>query len=398
MLDTARRLVAIGALAVLLVVSASAQSASSPVSDLPSASVLDDEPVREEGKRGLDLLYDMRFEEAEAIFEDIDRRYPEHPIGPFMQALSTWWQILLDLEDTSHDETFYAAMEEVIDRSDRLLERDKESFDGAFFKALGLGFRGRLRGNRKKWFRAALDAKRAMDYALDLADRASHHPDFVFGKGLYDYFAAVIPERHPYVKPVMVFFPDGDRQRGLQELRRTADRGWFIQTEAAYFLTQINYFYEEDYTGSRRYVTWLRRQHPNNPYFHSLEGRIYARWGQWDRAQRIFEEVLSRHEQDRPGYNAALAEQALYYIARSHMTDGEYRKALTYLTHLEESAERTDTDTYYKVLGRLRQGMIYDVLDRREIAEQRYRSVLGMEDHGGAHDRARRYLDKPYGK
>ena len=365
----------------------------------PGGSVLEDPFVREQGKRGLDLLYNMQFAEAEAIFDQISARYPDHPIGPFMSALSTWWQILLDLDDTSHDDAFYDQMDTVLERADRLLDRDPDNVDAAFFKGAAYGFRGRLRSNRGKWFRSALDAKRAMDYVLEVAEEDPSNADFVFGKGIYDYYAAILPERYPLAKPLMVFLPEGNRERGLAELQRTAENGWYIQTEATYFLLQIHYLYEEDFAKSQQYVRWLRREHPNNPYFHNFEGRVYGRWGRWGEARRIFADVLARYEQGQTGYNDAMAEQALYYTARSYMAYGEWRTALNHLVRLDRLAARAnDEDTYYKVLGRLRQGMVYDALGQRVIAKERYRQVLGMEDFASAHERAQKYLDDPYGR
>ena len=63
---------------------------------------------------GVERLYDMEYAAADSIFTAIAERHPKHPAGPFMQALTLWWQILTNLADTSHDEAFYAAMDEVI--------------------------------------------------------------------------------------------------------------------------------------------------------------------------------------------------------------------------------------------------------------------------------------------
>ena len=361
-----------------------------------NTSVLDDSLVRSQAKEGLDLLYNMQFDKAANIFSKIDRRYPKHPVGPFLKALNTWWQILMDLQETEHDEAFYAAMEEVIDRSDRLLDRDEDNLDAMFFKGAALGFRGRLRSNRGQWFRAAMDGKRAMDYVLEVAERRPENDDYVFGKGIYDYYAAVIPDRYPYVKPVMIFFPDGNRQRGLAELERTAEEGYFIQTEAAYFLLQIYYLFEKDYRKSVKYATWLRREHPNNAYFHTYEARMYARFGHWKHSHDIFKRVLVRYQKGKTGYNDAAARQALYYIGRYELTQGQYEQALDTLGELERLAAKEDEDTYFKVLGQLRQGMAHDAMGHRSLARARYRAVLGMKDWAGAHERARRYLDAPY--
>ena len=105
----------------------------------PDASLLDDPFVRTTGKDGLDHLYDLEFEAARALFNQIDERYPNHPIGPFLKGLNLWWKILLDLPDTSHDEAFYRQMNEVIDRCNALLDENPDHFDAAFFKGAALG-------------------------------------------------------------------------------------------------------------------------------------------------------------------------------------------------------------------------------------------------------------------
>ena len=362
----------------------------------PTASALDDPFVVERATEGLEHLYGMRFVEATQTFAEIDQRYPRHPIGPFLRALNTWWEILLDLSDTSHDAKFFAQMDDVIARSDAMLKRDRDNFDATFFKGAALGMRGRLRSNRGEWFKAAMDGKRAMDYVLEVARRDPQNHDYVFGKGLYDYFAAVIGDRYTFAKPLMVFFPRGDRERGLAELTRAARHGRFIQTEAAYFLLQIYYLFEDDYQQSVYYANWLRTRHPENSFFHAFEGRVYARWSRWDVAGNVFRDVLKRYFQRAPGYTDASAEQAYYYLARGSMAGGRYEDALTHLQNLEIMTSRRHNDTYFKVWGRFRQGMVQDALGNRAEATRRYREVLAMKDWADVHERARRYLSTAY--
>ena len=61
------------------------------------------------------------------------------------------------------------------------------------------------------------------------------------------------------------------------------------------------------------------------------------------------------------GYTPAFAEQALYFLARSSMVAGRHREALSLLLQLEALSARLTHDTYFKVMGRLSQGMVYDV-------------------------------------
>ena len=363
----------------------------------PVPSVLNDPGVRQVAKEGLDLLYNMQFDEAAMRFDAISRQVADHPIGPFLAALGLWWEILMDLSDTQHDEAFYAAMSEVIDRCDELLEADAQNFDAMFFKGMALGFRGRLRSNRRDWIRAAADGKRAMDYVLAVARSDTTSNDFVLGPGLYNYYAALIPERFPFARAITTFLPKGDRQRGIAQIRRTATRGYFMRTEAIYFLLQIYYLYEADYRASVEYATLLRARHPGNSFFHTLEGRIYARWGAWSRSDTVFASVLNLFQLQTRGYTAPAAEQALYFLAQGRMAVRDYSAAIGYLLSLEALSARLEHDTYFKVMGRLQQGKAYDVLGRRTRAVERYEQVLSMKAWGSSHSQARRYLERPYG-
>jgi hypothetical protein len=339
----------------------------------------------------------MQFEEANAIFGEISRRYPDHPIAPFLKGLNIWWNhIMLNLPDPSHDDVFFAAMDEVIARCEALLDEDPDHLDALFLRGAALGFRARLNSNRENWLKAVMDGRRAIGDVREVGQLAPQNPDYVFGRGMYDYYAAIIPENYSFAKAVMFFLPDGDRERGLAQLRRAAQHGDFIQTEANYFLLQINYLYETDYANSRRYVTWLRERHPDNPYFHSYEGRVYVRWGRWDRAAQIYQDVLARYQEQATGYNRFFAQQALYFLARERMRYDAYDEALDYLVKLEALSASSADDDPYKALGRLRQGMVYDALGKRNAAVQRYREVLAMADVNGSHDRAEQYLDAPY--
>ena len=364
----------------------------------PAGSIFDDPVVQTEISEGLDDLYNMHFEAAARRFERIARRYPEHPAGPFLEALNLWWKILPDLSNEAHDDAFFAAMEEVIARSDRLLKQDDDAFDAMFFKGAALGFRGRLRSNRGKWFKAARDGLRAMDYVLDVVEREPDVADYAFGKGMYDYYAVAIPEQYPFLRPLALFFPDGDRERGIEALRRTVRDGRFVRAEAAYFLLQIYYLFENDFERSVEYAVWLRERYPDNSFFHTIEGRVYARWARWDLSDPVFEDVYARYRAGRTGYNASLAAQALFFLARSRMAYGEYEAALPHLNALQEAAIRDAADYRFVTMGRLYAGMAHDALGRRSEAVAAYREALRTKDWSRAHKRARQYLDAPYGQ
>jgi len=379
---------------------ATAQNGSAPDSgEAPTASVLNDELVRTKGKSGLDLLYNMRSDSAKAIFRQIDDQFPKHPIGPFLQGLNLWWTIMLDLTDTAHDEAFYNLMNEVIDRSETMLDANSDDFDALLFKAAAHGFKARLASNRSSWWKAIQNGRKAIDPARKVAKIApSENGDYVFGKGLYDYYTSILEEEYPVVKTFTWMIPDGNRKRGLRLLKKTAEDGYYVRTEAIYYLTQVHFLYEDDYSASLKYVGQLRERHPDNPYFHNYEGRIYARWGRWEQAREVFSEVVTRCTNDQPGYNVHMEEIARYYLGRSHLYRKQYDKALTHFNRLETLTDRDIEDNRFRILGYLFQGMAYDAKGDRDQAVRLYRRVLDMDGSENAHDRAERYLDDPYSR
>ena len=367
-----------------------------PVAAQRRTSVLQDPAFQADARQGLDALYSLRFGEAERTFDRIAARYPAHPVGPFLQALVPWWQILLDLSDTRRDDQFMRAMDEVADRADALLRRDDEDPDGLFFKAAAHGFRARHLGNRRQYFAAAKDGLRALDAVLELQKQDPANPDYRFGTGLYNYYRVVVPREHKVARPFAGAFPPGDRSGGLGDLHVAFRQGSFVQAEAAYFLLQIYYRYERDYAKTMQFARYLRETYPDNAFFHALEGRVHARFGRWDRSEAAFRGVMRGYIDKKTGYNDAAAEQALYYLARARMAADEPAAALDLLERLEALGAASRRETAFEVLGRLRQGMALDQLGRREEARRRYREVIAMREVGSTRDEARRYLDTPY--
>ncbi|MEM8486766.1 MAG: hypothetical protein AAF564_14535 [Bacteroidota bacterium] len=359
-------------------------------------SILDDPRVQELGKLGLDHLYNMEREKASEAFDAIEELYPGHPVGPFLQGLNIWWDVMIDLPSETHDKAFFKQMDLAVKRANRMLKRNRKDFDAMFFKGAALGFSGRLKSNRGKWFSAAMDGKNALDYVMAISEREDENADFGFGKAIYDYFSVVIPQEYPAVRPFTIFMKKGNKDRGLENLKRTMEEGYFIKTEAAYFLLQIYYTYEKSYRQSLAHVQWLREAHPQNSFFHVFEGRVYFRWGRWGDALPIFEDVLQKYEAETPGYSKTIGEQAYYYAARTHMVYDRFDVALAYLLQLESLTEQGDGSSVFKVLAYLRLGMVYDAKGERELATRYYNNVLELDDWSGAHGRAKRFLANPY--
>ncbi|HEX5761082.1 MAG TPA: tetratricopeptide repeat protein [Thermoanaerobaculia bacterium] len=363
-------------------------------------SILQDPFFREEARLGLEQMYGMDFGLADETFARLTARYPDHPVGPYLQALLPWWGIQLEPDDPSQDEVVLDGMERVIDLCTERLESDPDDVDALFFKSGAHALRGRLHADRRRYLKAARDGQHALRLLREVVRLEPENQDLAFGLGLFEYLSDVVPKHHRVLRPFARLFPKGDKERGIAELERAMNTGQFVAAEAAFSLLQVHYVLEKDYEASLRYCAWLRARHPDNSIFHLFEGRIYERLGRLPEADRVLREVLDRHAKGQSGYTDAMAERALYLLARTEMRQRRHDEALAALEQLERLTASRPVLTEYKALARLRKGMLFDTLGRRDEAVRCYRDVLAIRgNYDGEEDvriRAKGYLRKPF--
>ncbi len=255
---------------------------------------------------GINQIYSIKFTEAEKTFQLLKKEYPTHPASRFFFAMIDWWKIILSEEDEEKDDIFYDKIDETVDFCDEILDDDPENIDAIFFKGGAIGFRGRLRVMRESWFKAANDGREALplvDYAYELDP---NNVDVKLGFGIYNYLAAVIPEKYPVVKPVMIFFPSGDKELGMKQLKEAASSGKYSKYEARYILITFFYYFEKDMNSAEVYAQQLVESFPNNPVFERWRGRIAARQKEITFADSIFKDVLNKADKNFEGYNTPM--------------------------------------------------------------------------------------------
>lgn len=347
---------------------------------------------------GIDQIYSIKFDQARSTFAIVQRNYPQHPAGNFFTAMITWWQILLDLENEEFDDLFEDQLEIVIDQCDDILDNDPKNVDAYFFKGGSLGFRGRLYSIRGDWLDAAADGKDALPLVFAAYELDSTNVDVKLGFGIYDYFAAVIPEKYPMVQPLMFFFPEGNKEKGIEELKTVAEKGKYAKYEAQYFLMTLNYSFERNDKECFKYAKMLSDKFPDNPRFQSFLGRINVRMNNLPRAVEIFRDVLNKADRSLTGYNNKVKREAHYYIGLNYMRSDSLDLALQHFKECEQISRKVDDDeeSGFLINAVLYLGEIYDLKGERNKAIQNYEEVLDFREFGNSHDRAEEYLENPY--
>ncbi|MDZ4746665.1 MAG: hypothetical protein SGJ05_11790 [bacterium] len=183
-------------------------------------------------QQGIQNIYNVQFEEAHKNFESVIAMYPDHPAGYYLDAMIEWWKINLSSRNKAYDAAFLAKIDRVLEVCNKIIETDRTNVTALFFKGGALGFRGRYYTIRERLIDAVNDAREALDLLTECQKIAPGNHDIMLGTGLYNYLAAVFPEAYPILKPVMVFFPRGDKTLGILQLKAAAQKARYANYEA----------------------------------------------------------------------------------------------------------------------------------------------------------------------
>ncbi|MHB8579056.1 MAG: tetratricopeptide repeat protein [Ignavibacteriaceae bacterium] len=361
---------------------------------LPQSSIFDSTV-----SAGIKQIYDIKFSEAERTFRGLIADYPEKPQGRFFLAMVDWWKILLDPDNESYDDVFYQKIEDVIFQCDQILKKTPNDVNALFFKGGAIGFRGRLRAFRESWLKAADDGRDALPIVEHAAKLDPKNIDVQLGFGIYNYYAAVIPEQYPLMKPLMIFFPPGNKQKGIDELTNVALNGKYAKYEARYFLMTLYFYYENNPIKASDFANMLIKDFPDNPLFERWSGRIAAKRGDFFDASKIFTDVLKKADKNYTGYNyPSVRRESTYYIAFQYKNMNQLDSALIYFKECANLSEQIDIKESSGFLSNsyLYLGMIYDLQGKREKAIEYYKKTLHLKDYNNSRALAENYLKSPY--
>ena len=288
--------------------------AQSPKPQVPS--LLLDKKIQIEATQAMNDVYNFKFANAEKQFRWIKQKYGWHPLPYFLLGLSQWWKITSNIDVTDYDNDLFAYMDTSIVLARRLYNLDENNVEAAFFLAAGYGFKGRLFSVRRKWRKAAVAGKNALKYLEISKGNEDFSPELLFGDALYNYYSVWIPENYPMLKPILLFFPKGDKELGIKQLREVAMNAFYTRTEAQFFLMRILGGEENDLIGALQMAEYLSETFPDNAYFHRYYSRLLYNTGRFRQAEKECLEIIAKIDSGMIGYEATSGRYAGFFLGQ----------------------------------------------------------------------------------
>jgi hypothetical protein len=222
------------------------------------------------------------------------------------------------------------------------------------------------------------------------------NPELLLGDALFNYFSVWIPENYPLLRPILAFFPKGDKKLGLQQLEEVAQNSFYARIEAQYFLFRLYASDEKQPYKALAITDYLHQKFPNNPYFHRSYARHLYTVGRMTEAKDESLDILNRIENKWTGYESNSGRYAAFYVAQYHdRTNSKQDAKKYYLQTLSYGEESESQESGYYLYSLISLGKLANEENNKKLAKDYFNKVkkYAKRKHP-AHKEARDYIRK----
>jgi len=241
-------------------------------------------------RRGMDIMYGGDPDAAIIAFRHLQQRDPANPLGYILEAEARWWKIYCASSRVKWgmvnawkrglqpgDSEYLALLDREIDLSNGAIAQH-DSAEMHLYAGIGLAMKAQLyglQGDNHATAHSAVASRRELLRTLRMNPNLA---DAYTGLGLYNYYVDTLG---PIVKMLrwMMGIPGGNRELGIQQLKRGMEDGQLTVVDARFYLAINLRTYDHDYQRALTIAQPLVSRYPENPIFLLLVGNIQQELG-----------------------------------------------------------------------------------------------------------------------
>ena len=293
------------------------------------------------------------------------------------------------------ERAFTAEVEKAIALSQGQL--DKNPRNTRAMHALAISYA--LRANygffvKRTWVASLSDSAKAHRLDTQVTEIDPNNYDARYLQGGYDYIIGSLPWQWKTFGFVAGF--RGDKQRGINTIAEVAKKGKDNRDDAEMTLCAL-FRREGQTTRAIPMVAELIRRFPRNYLLRFELAQMYGATGQRASALETLAEIKRRKEQNVPGFGRIPWEKIWYETGNLQFWFNDLEHALENLKKVTATPEQLkEIDLNTGVLALMRQGQIYDMLNRHAEAVKAYQQAMKFAPEAEAARESGRYIGAPY--
>jgi tetratricopeptide (TPR) repeat protein len=288
-----------------------------------------------------------------------------------------------------------------IDRSMQLCQARiaKNPRDTVALHALSVAFA--LRANygflvRKSWKASLSDCTQAKKYDNQVTDLEPNNYDAKLLQGGYEYIVGNLTWTLRALGFIAGFH--GDKQRGLHTIEEVAVKGKENRVDAQIVLCAL-YRREGQPLRAIPLVTQLIQRYPRNYLLRFELAQMYASLGSRENARQTLKEIATLKRDNVPGYERVPWEKIYFETGNMEFWFDDLDQALDNLKKVTGSpAQLKELDLNTGVLALMRQGQIYDLQKRHNLAVPVYEQAVKFAPEAEAARESQHYINSPYSR
>jgi len=298
----------------------------------PLPSPPDDQELRAEGLRGLNLLMDGEPDAAIGIFRQIQAKDAQSPLGYLLEADAIWWKVYYETGNlvdpdvfdvvskmvTAYDAHLSDLLNTSIDKAQTRIKAREDLARSYFYLGMAHAIQARLVGLRGKDLPTARAGKKMRSALMKAVELDPNLTDTYLGLGIYNYFVDTLPT---IVKILSIFIalPGGSRELGLKQLEDAAQKGELTRGEAKFYLAKdYSRGNEKLYGKSLQLFEQLRQEYPHNPLWPLIIGSLHFRLGHTEQGEALYREVYKQIAGEQSEVKQAIHRAARQALQRRH--------------------------------------------------------------------------------
>lgn len=353
--------------------------------------------VMAQAREGINGVYSLDFDTAQANIQKVFAQYPDHPFAHFGNAMIAWSRYEYEFEKS--DEKQQKVFEKILDDSIAGIKRWKKTHpdDPNAFMGLGAlyGLRAMFSMRNRSWITAYFSGRKAISNLEQSLELDPTYYDAYFGLGIYQYYAGTLPAVIKILAKIVAI--KGNPDEGVKQLNLSREKAMFTADSSKLILIEIQNVRESPYYNpakSLQYIRELRAKYPKNPLMHYVEIICLYETGNLAEVTQQAQQFLKLIGQD-PFYKDIYISRAYTALGTAAMARGEMDSARQIFEQGREALKKQAVSRW-GLWNELRLGQVYDLLGERDLAVKQYKYVLSFHNKWGFDDLAKSLLKNPY--
>lgn len=353
--------------------------------------------VMQYASEGINGVYSLDFDTAQANIQKVFDLYPDHPFAHFGNAMIAWsrYEYEYETSDDKQRRVFEKTLDDSIDGIKRWIKKNPQDPNAYMGVGALQGLRAMFNMRNRGWITAYFSGRKAIGNLEKSLKLDPTYYDAYFGLGIYQYYAGTLPGVIKVLAKIVAI--KGDPDEGVKQLNLAREKALFTSDSAKLILIEVQNTRGSKYYDpqkSLQYIRQLRQKYPDNPLMHYVELICLFETGHYDEVLSGGKTFLDLIGKD-PFYKDIYISRAYTALGTSYMAKGEWEKAARAFEE-GKKALAAQEPSRWGVWNEYRLGQTYDALGLREEAVRQYKKVLSFKDKWGFDEAAKEALKTPW--